>query len=235
MLDVFFDKYTFSEFGLCLEERPAIPTPEREVIHYDNIDRLDGSLTEYKSWKDIQVTLNVNLMEDTIMARLREFKGSILNLKTFRFTLSDRQDYFYIVKSLKMGNIENEIAIKGSFTIDLTLDPFEYYIYQNILTGVDSVELRNNGSYFSLPIIIVDGIGDVVIKVNDKFSMTLKDLTKEAVINCDKQEYYDRDNPLKRSFSLYTKEFPHLSVGINKVTATGTVKALQVSYSERWL
>ncbi|MGF3113206.1 phage tail protein [Facklamia sp. P9177] len=234
MLDVFFDEIVLSHHNLCLVERPFIPTTEREVVHHDNVDLLDGGLTEFGALKNRQLTLNVNILEENLKPKLREFKGAFLNKRSFNMIFGDDPEFYHRVKSAKIGDIENEFYQKGAFNIDMVLDPFEYYKYLNITKGINLVEVNNRGTYHALPIIKIKGIGDVVLKVND-LSMTIEGMLDEMVIDCEKLDYYNPLTPNSSAEKIHTKSFPVLPIGKNIITTQGNVTSIEVEFKERFL
>ncbi|MGF3214613.1 phage tail protein [Facklamia sp. P12945] len=235
MLDITIDKFEqLSHYNLCLAERPDIPGAEREIIYHANIDQYDGALTEYGAWKNRQIDLLINILEEGLKPKLREFRGMLLMKQSFTLSFSDDPNFYYIVKGFDLSNIKNEHLLKGEFNIPVVLDPFEYYKFPSTATGTNSIEIRNHGTYFALPIIKLTGTGQIILNINGQI-MTIKDLNGQAVIDCEKLEFYDELTPNKRSFKIFTQEFPVMKTGVNKITASGAVTKLSVEFKERYL
>lgn len=234
MLDVFFDDVVLSQHNLCLVERPVIPTAEREVIHHDNIDKLDGGLTEYGALKNRPIKLTVNILEDNLKPKLREFKGALLNKRSFKMFFADDPDYYHFVKSVKMGDIENEFYQKGEFDLSMVLDPFEYSKYLNLTKGTTSLRVNNKGTYTAEPIIKIKGSGDITLSING-YGMTISGMTGEIILDFEKLDYYNPMQPNSTAEKLHTKKFPLLNVGWNDIKTTGAVTSLEVSFKERFL
>lgn len=234
MLDVFFDDVILSHHNLCLVERPAIPTAEREVIHHSNVDKLDGGLTEYGALKNRPIKLTINILEENLKPKLREFKGALLNKRSCKMTFADDPDFYHLVKSVKMGDIENEFYQKGEFDLDLILDPFEYNKYLNVTKGTNSVKVNNKGTYEVNPIIKIKGTGDVVLNING-YGMTITGMSGEIILDFEKLDYYNPMTPNSSVERLHTKEFPPLKTGWNDIKTTGSVTSLEVTFKERFL
>lgn len=240
MLDVLFDDLKISDYGICLTERPVIPVAVREVKHYDGIDSRDGSLTEFGGFKDRLFKLDCNLLEDMpIKPLIRRFRGALLSKRLPKLVLTDDPEFYYIVKDIKMGNVENEYHLKGSFTIAVTLDPFDYsknkVVKEKDPGNANVINVVNGGTYHALPIITVAGTGEITIRTNNNYPITLSDMNGKVVIDCEAKHYYDPERDSGRNVKLYTKKFPVLEPGANKLQASGNVTEFKVEFKERWL
>lgn len=224
MLDVTIDDIRFSEYGFCLTERPSIPVADEEVTFHSGIDGCDGGLVERGGLKDRSLKLSVNILEDRpAKSIIRTFRGKLLSKSLPQLIFSDELDIYYVIKHIKVGNIDNEIAEKGEFDLELTLDPFDYKKDTKKAEGTNSLSVMNEGTYQALPIITITGVGNVSIKVNDTYTVSITDLNGSLVIDRELLDYFDPDKPLVRAFKVHTKAFPELRVGNNRITTTGTV------------
>lgn len=235
MLDVMFEKFKFSDFNLCLATRPAIPVAEQQVITYDGIDEKDGSLTEYGPLLDRSIEMTVNYLDDIPSKQMiRRFRGALLNQRLAFMRFSDEPEIQYLVKSIKMGAIENEIAQHGEFNLTMVLDPFDYGTQVRSITGTSPLKVTNNGTYKALPVITVAGTGDIVIRTSSGQSLTIDDMIGTVVIDSEKLDYYNPSDPSRRNIKLHTKAFPELTVGENIITVQGSVTSLKVEFKERY-
>lgn len=235
MLDVTIDDIRFSEHGFCLTERPFIPVADEDVTFHSGIDGRDGGLVERGGLKDRPLTLTVNILEDTpVKSTIRTFRGKLLSKRLPQLIFSDEPDIYYVIKHIKVGNIENEIAEKGEFDLDLTLDPFDYKKDIKTAEGTKSLSVTNEGTYPALPVLTVTGVGNVVIKTNDAYTVSITDLNGSLVIDSELLDYFDPNKPLVRAFKIHTKAFPELRVGANNITTTGTVTKLKIEFKERY-
>ncbi|MGG0731560.1 distal tail protein Dit, partial [Bacillus paramycoides] len=123
MLDIGIDNQLASDYGICMVERPVIPTGEQEVEHIVVPGR-HGSLTKKGAFKDVSLKVKFNLLEDeNIKPLIRRMKPWLLDGKTLFFT---DDDVYRKIKHVEIGDIANEIEEHGEFEVDFTLDPFEY-------------------------------------------------------------------------------------------------------------
>lgn len=235
MLDVTIDDIRLSEYGFCLTERPSIPVADEDVTFHSGIDGRDGGLVERGGLKDRPLKLTVNILED-VPAKpiIRIFRGKLLSKRLSQLIFSDEPDIYYVIKHIKVGNIDNEITEKGEFDLDLTLDPFDYKKTIKAAEGTNSLSVINEGTYPALPVLTVTGVGNVVIKTNDAYTVSITDLNGSLVIDSELLDYFDPNKPLVRAFKIHTKAFPELRVGVNRITTTGTVTKLKIEFKERY-
>lgn len=235
MLDVLIDKdLKFSDFGLCLVDRPAIPVAEEDVTIHDTIDRFDGGLIERGPLLNRPLKLTVNYLDDEPAKRvLRQFRGALLNKGLFELRFSDELDICYRVKKVTMGDIANEIDLKGEFDLDLIIDPLDYALDYKRISGDNSVTVDNKGTYIALPIIEVTGTGDVVIKAGET-SLTISSLRGTAVIDSELKDFYNKSKPSVRDLKVHCRSFPELPLGASQIMATGAVTKLEVRWRERY-
>lgn len=235
MLNVVIGDLSFKDYGFCLTERPSIPVAERAVTFYDGIDEIDGALTEYGSLKNRTFTLPVNILEDVpVKSVIRRFRGLLLDKYNAQFIFSDEPDIYYLVKSIKMGDIDNEITEKGEFDLEVTIDPFDYNVKGKSVEGQKTVTVVNEGTYKALPKITVTGTGTIVLKTNGDYPVTITDLNGSVVIDSEYFDYYNPNMPTLRTLKVSAKAFPELKVGTNTITTTGTVTKLKVEFKERF-
>src|SRR5699024_4743077 len=90
---------------------------------------------------------------DNFKKIFRRAKMHLLNAKTLIF--DDDIDVFYKVKSVQIETAENIIKTFGEFTVNFTLDPFQYEIDSPEREITDEITLINHG-YQSDPVITAD-------------------------------------------------------------------------------
>lgn len=206
-------------------ERPPIPTPEQDVEHIQIRGR-DGSLTKKHGYKDIPIPVIFNLMEESAKDELRYIKSWILGAQTILF--SDDTVY-YQVKSVDVGDIENDIEEYGLFTVTFTCAPFQY-MDMPALKKTTPFTLITPGTYKSLPKIKVTGSGSVTLTINGRsFQMTLTDH-----INIDSELGYTYRGTAGMDNKV-NGELPYLDPGTNIITWSGTVSEIELEYKAVFL
>lgn len=209
-------------FDMCIKERPVIPTPERDV-EFIEIKGRDGSLTRKHGFLDILYSVEVNIIhEDNVKKTLREFKGFLLGVKTL--TLADDTDVYYKVKKIRVGDIENEIKEYGSFELEFTLDPYQYFY-----SGDTWIDVRNNTNLVNmnyvdaLPLleIVFSGSGtNNNIKIGDTLISQKTSKAGTYYIDSEQEEIYTQFGNAINDFNF--TELPKLIHGDNKITGNFT-------------
>ncbi|MDA1933053.1 distal tail protein Dit [Bacillus thuringiensis] len=224
MLDIGIDNQLASDYGICMVERPVIPTAEQEV-EYIEVPGRHGSLTKKGAFKDVPLKIKFNMLEEeNIKPLVRRMKAWLMNGKTLYFT---DDDVYRKIKHVVIGDIANEIEEHGEFEVDFTLDPFEYTEDANImLTSPGSI--YNPGTMESTPMLFVAGNGTFRIFVND-VSFQIKDVNGSVVIDSDLLEAYSG------TVSMNDKMiggFPEFQIGENKIEWSGAIQF--ISIQPRW-
>lgn len=220
MLELLLNDVSSADYGLCLYERPIIPTPERDVESVFVRGR-NGSLTKKYAWMDMTMQVTLNLMEDDLKPEIRALKPWLLNAT--KLQLSDDHVYYEVI-NVSVGEIETEIAEYGVFDVTFTLRPFQY-VDKTPVTLTATGTIYNPGTETALPYIKVTGSGAVTLDINGRnIGMTLTD-------------YIEIDSELGYAFrgtagadNLINGELPILTPGNNVISWTGTVTSVQIKY-----
>lgn len=217
------------EFGICSVERPAIPSAEQTLKIYE-VDGRDGSLTEKGNWRDIELPINFNLLdEENIRMKMRRFKALLINAK--KLVLEEEPDAFYKIKFVKMGDIVNEIAEHGEFQLTFRLEPFAYMDFIEDITTNKPTTLINPGTYFSEPILTIYGSGTINLTIG-KTQFIVKDITDSITINTPLKTAYKGQQP---SNNKMVGEFPTLIPGENEISWAKNVSRVEIKPNWRHL
>ncbi|MEG7339115.1 distal tail protein Dit [Bacillus cereus] len=224
MLDIGIDNQLASDYGICMVERPVIPTAEQEVEHIEVPGR-HGSLTKKGAFKDVPLKIKFNMLEEeNIKPLVRRMKAWLMNGKTLYFT---DDDVYRKIKHVVIGDIANEIEEHGEFEVDFTLDPFEYTEDANIMLNTPG-SIYNPGTMESTPMLFVAGNGTFRIFIND-VSLQIKDVNGSVVIDSELLEAYSG------TVSMNDKMiggFPEFQIGENKIEWSGAIQF--ISIQPRW-
>ena len=117
MLDIGIDNQLASDYGICMVERPVIPTAEQEVEHIEVSGR-HGSLTK-RAFKDVPLKIKFNMLEEENIAVSATYEVVVDEWKTLYFTDDDVSK----IKHVVVGDIVNEIEEHGEFEVDFKLIP----------------------------------------------------------------------------------------------------------------
>ena len=256
-ISVIIDGFPSDYWRICLEERPSIPIPVRQVQIDDVLGRMGAFYTKF-GYKDMDVSLTFNYLED-----VNDFKGWKEQFPHVRKWLTDGKVLEFsdeLNKYYKMRNfiffivVMYDIFDYGEFTVTITLAPFarvhedlpinilENFVNPNPVWSTGSVEIFNASVEHSKPIFY--------IKSNTgAFSLTVKDVTNNKsvifqsryqttntytyIIDSERKLFYYVDSFGKiNAISAYTAVdgFPELAPEENTVDVT-TVDKTKIIYS----
>lgn len=109
--------------------------------------------------------------------------------------VSFTDDYVYRkIKSVEIGDIDNEIEEYGKFQVTFKSDPYEYTIEQPI-TITNPVTIMNQGTLHSLPKLTIYGTGNITIQINS-ISFQVKDVNPFVIVDSDLMECYYNTTPM---------------------------------------
>ncbi|MCQ6305516.1 distal tail protein Dit [Bacillus cereus] len=224
MLDIGIDNQLASDYGICMVERPVIPTAEQEVEHIEVPGR-HGSLTKKGAFKDVPLKIKFNMLEEeNIKPLVRRMKAWLMNGKTLYFT---DDEVYRKIKSVEIGDIANEMEEYGEFEVDFILDPFEYTEDVNLKLTEPGI-FYNPGTIESEPKFWIVGNGTLRITIND-VSFQVKDVNGSVVVDSEVLEAYSGIIPMN---SKMIGEFPIFKIGENKIDWSGNIQFMSIR--PRW-
>jgi len=209
-------------------ERPKIPTAKKKIEFIEVDGRENGALTKEKGYEDVDFTVEFNLLEDeNIKPLLRQIKAWIMSAKIVSFT----DDYVYRkIKSVEIGDIDNEIEEYGKFEVIFKADPYEYAIEQPI-TITNPVTIINQGTLHSLPKLTIYGTGNITIQING-ISFQVKDVNPFVIVDSDLMECYYNTTPMNNKM---VGKFPTFKEGENTIAWTGSVSKIDIETRWRYI
>ncbi|HHL0974243.1 TPA: phage tail protein [Bacillus cereus] len=224
MLDIGIDKQLASDYGICMVERPVIPSAKQKVEHIEVPGR-HGSLTKKGAFEDVPLQIKFNMLEEeNIKPLVRRMKAWFLNGKTLYFT---DDEVYRKIKSVEIGDIANEIEEYGEFEVYFTLDPFEYTDDVNLKLTKPGV-IYNPGTIESDPKFWIVGNGTFRITTND-VSFQIKDVNGSVVIDSEVLEAYTDTISMNHKM---VGQFPILGRGENKIEWSGAIQSITIQ--PRW-
>ena len=216
--------------GVLVQELPPITKPKMRT-RIDTLDGKDGAEITTLGFEAYTKVLKIGLTRgydlNNIIAWLQG-DGEIL--------FSNEPDKYYRVKILDQIDYTRLLRFKQA-EIKLFTQPFKYSATERLktlaVTGLNSVEIRNAGNYFSKPQITLTGTGTVNISVNglQKCVLNLGD-GESITLDADRQEAYTGDILKNRQMD---GQFITLDVGKNTITWTGNLTKVEILHYSRWL
>ncbi|KIP29357.1 hypothetical protein [Bacillus thuringiensis] len=228
MFDIRINDKLGQNYHLCMVDRPNIPTAKKKVEFIEIDGRESGALTKEKGYEDVEFTVEFNLLEDeNIKPLLRKIKAWIMNAKIVSFT----DDYVYRkIKSVEIGDIENEIEEYGKFQVTFKSDPYEYAIEQPF-TLTTPATIMNQGTLHSLPKLTIYGTGNITIQING-ISFQIKGVNPSVIVDSDLMECYYNTTPMNDKM---VGKFPIFKEGENTISWTGSVDMVDIETRWRYI
>ncbi|PFJ19023.1 phage tail protein [Bacillus cereus] len=228
MFDVRIDSKLGSDFQLCMVERPEIPTAKEKVEFIEIPGRENGTLTKKQGYGDVTFKIIFNLLEDyNIKQLLRRIKAWLLTAKILSFT---DDNVYRKIKSVEIGDINNEIEEYGFFEVTFVADPYEYAIQQP-LEFTTAMTIVNYGTFDSLPKFTIYGSGTITMQING-ISFQLKNVNGSVVVDSELKECYSGTTPMNQNM---IGKFPVFKTGENTISWTGTVTKIELETRWRYL
>lgn len=225
------DNTHIKDLKLCLSERPAIPTAQRDVEHVE-IKGRHGSLTKKYGYKDIQYSLMFDFLEDTSFKQaFRTAKMALINAKKLSFL--DDPNIYYKIKSVEIEDAANDILEYGQFTTNFTLDPFAYEI--TTMQTITAQKTISNPGYESEPYIKATVNGTGKIYINNQV-ITIKDVNGIIEMDSTMQNAYRKENGYITNLNNHMiGDFLLLEHGNNIIKFDGNITKLEMDPRWRWV
>lgn len=218
------DGISCREFGLTIPSRVIIPFSQKD-IELKEIEARDGSLTyDRKRRKDRTVSINFQTIDFNNMNEKARNIQSWLEGKELKF--SDDFDIFYKIKKVDIGNLERTLRYHGKFTVDFTIDPYNYFDSGKEIIEISSaINLYNPGYFISKPFIKITGEGTINLTINGRTTI-ITSVANYININSDLEQAY-RDIGQNQNYKL--NNYPYLDKGLNKISFTGSVSKIELT------
>jgi len=213
-------------YGVRLTEQPIIARAERRV-KFDEVPGRDGALATYDgAYNDIETELAC-YMED--VDDLNDVYGWLAGGGDLILSTDTTRAYRVQI----VGQIEVERASRGLaaryLRVPLRMEPFRYHApaVAAIAVAASGNTITNPGTYASRPRIKITGSGDFTLTANGHF-MEFAGVTSGIIVDSDYMDCFNLDGvTLANSFATLD-EFPTLKPGINTISWTGAVTAVEV-------
>ncbi len=227
-------KDSFRDFGIFVEKRPHIPSPERRVTYID-VPGMDSRLRRDEgTYNDITLPVECSFLGDPV-SKISFIKGWLLGTGEADLTFSHIPGRKYLAQVVNSIDFEIVLKITSHFVILFNCQPFQYATENSPITVSENTTLTNPGTVKSLPNIKVIGSGSGSLTVNGG-SVSFSDIDESVVLNSELQEAYkDTGTVLVSKNSTKTGDYPTLLPGNNTISFSGGIASLEITPNWRWL
>ena len=222
---VIFNNINTLDFAL-IEDLPMVDKAEDD-IEFIEIDGRHGFLTfDKKSKKPIDYNLRLIVDGlDKIDLIKSIFNGS------GKLVLSNNKERYYKAVVTNTMTFNRQVKEKYEIEISFKLQPFAYELNEGTIVLNSNRIINNITNATSQPIIIVNGLGDGLLTINDNV-IQLKGITDHIILNFELEEAYDQSGRSKNMNVL--GEFEEFKIGSNTISWNGGITSLIITPNWRW-
>lgn len=206
-----------SDYHMIFENYPIIQMGQRQ---YDSvvIPGRGTLLSDTDTYSDtvITFTVDVNVMTSAD-ARIKAYLDArriLVDLKTISFC--DAPEYFYRIKSVSLGAVEQYSDIAGDFEVQLVCEPTAYL--QAGTKQYDAAGVADNPYSVCHPVYMITGEGICTLTVNGK--ATKANVAQNLTIDTERMLAYRTDGTIQNAAVTGRYEDLYLQSGKNTVSAT---------------
>ena len=217
------------EMGVIVTAMPETVRAERRIESITVAGR-NGSLHKDEGvYESYDRTMECALIK---RARLDEITAWLVG--SGEMTFSTEPDKVYRVTIANKISITQMMRVFQKFQIILDTQPFKYSV--NALS--DSLDLtapttiRNSGTVYSEPLIVVYGSGDITLTINGA-DFPLYGVNESITIDSEMMEVFKGNANQNSKYG--GAEFPRFEVGKNEISWTGNVSKIKIQPRWRWL
>lgn len=227
------DGIDIREYDMYQRERVVIPTAEQD-IQTITIKGRNGELTKKYGYKNIPFSMSFIYFEkgESFKKAFRRFKAKFMDSQTLIVNGDD--EVFYKIKSMNIEDAINDRDDIGEFTINFTLDPFQYEISNEPIAINDRTIIKNDG-YETLPIITAQVAGTGRIYINDQ-EIVIRNINGTITIDSEMMNAYrDYNGVITNLNNHMVGDFPILEHGDNVIEFDGDIERLEMIANRRWV
>ena len=220
--------------GLLIQNLPPISKPRiRTTI--EEIDGRDGDIITKLGYSAYDKEFDIGLYDDFDMNDIIPYfntEGKVI--------FSNEEDKYYKYQILEQIDYERLIRFKTA-KVKMHVQPFKYSSVEGVrtfnITNETQISIKNNGNYFSKPIITLTGSGTINLNING-YQVLVIDLSEsnEVVIDTANMEAYDPTTKdlMNRQITGDYNDL-NLKVGTNTISWSGTLTKIEIENYSRWL
>lgn len=227
---IIFNNISSLDCNVQVERPPSYQMPERDydVVHVPGKsgDIVIDNGSYQNTTRAYQISTGSLEKDFTLMANvISEWLYSATGYA--RLEDSYEPEYYRLAMYRSSGSIENLLGQAGRMTISFDCKPQRF-----LKTGDESFKFTSTGKllnptgFKSLPIIIVNGNGDGVLRIGD-YTVIISDVNPSITINSEIQDAYNGTVNLNSKIIL-NDGFPKLSPGENEVSFSGNITSVEV-------
>lgn len=220
--------------GLLIQELPPISKPKMRT-QIDTIDGRAGDIVTQLGFAAYDKTIEIGLYGDFDLDDVISYFNS-----SGQVVFSNEPDKYYNYQILDQIDFQRLIRFRTA-KVKMHVQPFKYSSVEGTKTFTsftnNQITIKNNGNYFSKPIITITGSGTINLSLNNEQVLVI-DMSNASkiVIDTANMEAYNptNQNLLNRDVTGDYNNL-YLNVGSNTISWTGTITEIDIENYSRWL
>lgn len=228
---IIFNNKSSNDFGIEIESCPEYISPEKdyEIIH---IPGKNGDvLIDKGSYKNIERTYDVTFGADrNTFTRKANSVIEWLHSSSGYTVLEDsyEPEYYRLAMYKEVCSIENLLEQAGKFTITFNCKPQRYLkTGDKALMITESSNIYNQTGFASLPIITINGSGNVRLMIGKYMVLLTMEVGKPVTIDSEIQDVYSGAIN-QNGIVTMPNGFPKLVAGNNLISISESITSLEV-------
>lgn len=225
--DFIFNRSYATDFNLLVSEYPSIPSINEEIEEVLIPNRSSSLTIKKNEYRDREIKFKLRMVDieyfweeiDAIKVWLSDIKDNKLYY--------DREDRYFVVKRVIVGDIFKELKMYGEFEITFIVKPFLVGMTNSRTFLENNFVVKNSSNFEVNPIITLYGNGNLQLTINDEI-LTINNVVNQVDINSDLMICTNSDGSNKLIDTL--GNFPTLKVGNNNVTVSGNVVKTTIKF-----
>ncbi|MFL8968891.1 hypothetical protein ACKA04_02355 [Helcococcus kunzii] len=211
------------EFGVVFDSFPLIKEGEKRVKEVIIAGRDEPLRVEDGSIGNSMATFSGHVIEKS----WEDFLSWISEPGKLIFDDSSKYYRNATFSNISKQNIVDDLIY---FTLGVSLSAYSYLISgDTVKKGNSSVNLQNPTSYKSYPLIKIIGSGEIILSLNGKPKLTIKNVKDMVYIDSELDYVYSDTGSMD---NLSIGNVPVLNPGDNYITLKGTVSSIEIT--PRW-
>lgn len=217
--------------GLLIQELPPITKPLMRTS-IEKIDGRDGDVITRLGYSSYNKKMKIGLFGDYDIDDIIPFFNS-----SGTVIFSNEPEKYYVYDILDSIDYERLVRFRTA-EVTYHVQPFKYSSIEKMKVfsnPTSAITIRNNGNYFSNPIIHVKGTGIINMSLNgvQLFRINLS-TTNSITIDTERLEAYNDDVLMNRYVVGNYDKFV-LKVGVNSVSWDGVLTYISFEKLSRWI
>lgn len=220
--------------GLLISSLPPISKPQQR-IKTETIDGKDGDIVTPLGFGSYDKTLNIGLTYDYNIDDIIDYFNS-----EGKVVFSNEPEKYYKYAIYKQIDFERLVRFKKAKVV-FHVQPFKFSdtetektFYFTQVNG--ALTIRNNGNYFSRPILTIVGSGDIYIYINNVQILKLTlNANQTIIIDSEAMNAYNLSGELLNRLVNGNYDKIRLKTGSNIISYGGDLRKISIKNYSRWL